>query len=504
MVYSSPRSRLVHKGNPVAVIDIGSNSIRLVVYEALARSPVPLFNEKILCGLGKGVSTTGRLDEAAVERACGALRRFRKLCDLYGVETPYVLATAASRDAKNGADFIARVEEITKASVRLLSGVEEARLAASGILSGFYKPDGIVGDLGGGSLELMDLSGECLTDPVSFPLGVIALADKTEGDMRKAEIEVKKSMQEAARQLKGKGRVFYAIGGTWRSLVKLHMRHRGYALHVIHAYTLSAIEALDFVRFIKRSDPETLPEVDIVNTARRDHLRYGALILEQAILTFKPYALVFSAAGVREGLLYSLLSEEEQSKDPLIESARDFSLLRSRDPKHGEELVEWTAQFFESAGLEETFSEARLRAAACHLSDIGWRAHPDYRAEESFNVIAHAPFTGIDHAGRAFLAATVYYRHEGVGSEALDPRLREMVSTRLLERARILGAVLRIGFVLSGGIADQLPKIKLLMYGKEIVLSLPKEFVDYQGERVQNRLKRLAKILNRQYHIEVI
>ena len=147
-------------GPTVAVIDIGSNSVRLVVYEALTRSPTPIFNEKALCGLGRNVLTSGRLADEAVARALASIRRFRVLCTQLNVGELHVLATAAVRDARNGPDFVAECEAICGVPLRLLSGREEATFAALGVVSGTYQPDGIVGDLGGGSLELVDIKGE--------------------------------------------------------------------------------------------------------------------------------------------------------------------------------------------------------------------------------------------------------------------------------------------------------------------------------------------------------
>ena len=101
-----------------------------------------------------------------------------------------------------------------------------------------------------------------------------------------------------------------------------------------------------------------------------------------------------------------------------------------------------------------TTEEARLRHAACLLADIGWRAHPEYRGEQSLNLIAHAAFIGIDHPGRAYLALANFYRHEGLIDEALSPHIREIASTRLMERARALGATLRVAYLISGAMPD--------------------------------------------------
>ena len=175
-----PAQGRLHHGPPIAVIDIGSNSVRLVIYEGLTRSPTPIFNEKVLAGLGREVHSTGLLAADAVEKALQALRRFRTLCDIGGITRLWCVATAACRDADNGPEFIAAAERICRRSIAVLTGKQEAQYSALGVVSGLYQPDGIVGDLGGGSLELVDVRGESIRSGVTLPLGSLALQDLSE------------------------------------------------------------------------------------------------------------------------------------------------------------------------------------------------------------------------------------------------------------------------------------------------------------------------------------
>ncbi len=452
------QGRLDH-GPPIAVIDIGSNSVRLVVYEGLTRSPTELFNEKALCGLGREVQSTGLLAADAVEHALATLKRFRALCDRMGVTKVFVIATAACRDAKNGRAFVRFAERILKTEIEVLSGAREAELTALGVISGVHRADGLVGDLGGGSLELVDIHGTRARNGLTRPLGGLALADMSAKSVKKAEKFVKKNLDGVSMLKACRDRNFYAVGGTWRSLARLHMWQTGYPLHVMHGYAISAEEALEFARLVHRVDVETLSNIDVVNNARRPLLPYSALVLEHILRIGKPRQVVFSALGVREGLLYSLLKRRDQEKDALIEAARHLNQLRSRSPLHGEELIAWTDRLLSSSGLEETAEERRLRHAACLLADIGWRAHPDYRGEQSLNIIAHGGFSGIDHQGRAYLALAVFFRHVGlVMDDELSPRLRELVSTRMLDRARVLGAALRLAYVVSAAMPRVLPE----------------------------------------------
>lgn len=484
------------------MIDIGSNSVRLVVYEGLVRAPTPIFNEKVLAGLGREVQSTGLLAPDAVMQALLALKRFRALCDTLKVRRVFGIATAACRDARNGPAFIEEAERITRVRIDILSGRREAELAALGVISGVYRPSGLVADLGGGSLELMDIHGERLQRGITLPLGGLTLQDASKKSVKKAEKLVKQALHKVRTGAAGKGRSLYAVGGAWRALARLHMAQTGYPLHVMHAYRIRAKEALEFCELLKRVNPETLSQIDVVASARRPLLPYAALVLEHLIRRTKPDSIVISALGVREGLLHSMLKVREQRKDALIDAARNLNVLRSRSPLHGEELVTWTDRLFASAGIEETEEEVRLRHAACLVADIGWRTHPDYRGEQSLNIIANASFVALDHPGRAFLALAVYFRHVGIThDDELSPRLRELAATRLLDRARVLGAAMRVAYMVSASMPGVLPETPLRVEKQRLVLRMRGIYAPLAGERVFNRLRTLARLIGREPHL---
>jgi exopolyphosphatase / guanosine-5'-triphosphate,3'-diphosphate pyrophosphatase len=497
------QGRLDH-GPPVGVIDIGSNSVRLVVYEGLTRSPTPIFNEKVLAGLGREVQTTKLLAPDAVEKALAALRRFRTLCDRIDVPSLWVVATAACRDAKNGKAFVDEAERICRTRIEVISGKREAELSALGVVSGFHKPDGLMGDLGGGSLELTDVRGHRVQPGITLPLGGLALQDLSKKSLKKADKLVKKALGEAQLLEGGKGRSFYAIGGTWRALARLHMWQKGYPLHVMHGYVIPAREAYEFSGLVHRVDTETLSQIEAVADARRPLLAYAALVLEHLIDMARPKDIVISALGVREGLLYSMLDAEERKQDPLIAAAQELNVLRSRSPAHGQELITWTDRFMASTGIDETTEERRLRHAACLLGDIGWRAHPDYRGEQSLNIIANAAFVGIDHPGRAYLALAVFYRHVGLIDDELSPRLRELASTRVLDRARVLGAALRVAYLVSASTTGVLPKTPMVVERGRLVLRFENGLKTLAGERVFVRLRQLARLIGREPAMEPV
>jgi exopolyphosphatase/guanosine-5'-triphosphate,3'-diphosphate pyrophosphatase len=496
-----PKGRLDH-GPPIAVIDIGSNSVRLVIYEGLTRAPTPIFNEKVLAGLGRQVQTTGLLAQNAIDTALEALGRFRALCDILRVRKMWAIATAACRDARNGPAFIRQAERICRTPITILSGKREAGLTALGVISGMYKPDGIVGDLGGGSLELVDVHGMRVRSGLTLPLGGLALQDIAGKSIKRASRIAEEAFDNLRMLKAGEGRTLYAVGGTWRALARLHMWQTGYPLHVMHNYRIPAREALEFSRLVHRVDPETLSKIEVINAARRPLLPYAALVLEKLIEASQPRQVVISVLGVREGLLYSLLKQAERARDPLLEAAADLNVLRSRSPRHGQELIAWTDRFMGSTGINETADEQRLRHAACLLGDIGWRAHPDYRGEQSMNIIANGAFVAIDHPGRAYLALAVYFRHAGLNEEELSPRLRELASTRMLDHARVLGAAMRVAYILTAGQSGVLPKAPLLVKRGRLVLRLPGRYAKLAHDRLFNRVRALARLIGREPAIE--
>ena len=309
--------------------------MRLVVYEGLTRSPTPIFNEKVLAGLGREVQSTGLLAADAVEKALAALRRFRALCDRMEVTQLWAIATAACRDAKNGKAFIAEAERICGNQIDVLSGKREAELSALGVVSGFHQPDGIVGDLGGGSLELTELHGHRIKPGMTLPLGGLALQDISSNRSRRPRRSSEGTRADARCSKRGEGRTFYAIGGTWRALARLHMWQTGYPLHVMHGYVIPAKEAFDFSSLVHRVNPETLSQIEVVTDARRPLLAYAALVLEISCASRGRRRSSSLRSACAKGLLYSMLDAKEREQDALIAAASELNVLRSRSPAHG-------------------------------------------------------------------------------------------------------------------------------------------------------------------------
>src|SRR5882762_7011329 len=494
-----PVKRPRKRASSVAVIDIGSNSVRLVVYATMSRSLVTIFNEKTLCGLGREVQSTGLLAPDAVNKALTSLRRFRALCRIQKVGRVYAIATAACRDASNGPDFIAKAERICGARIQILSGPREAKLSALGVVSGVHNPDGIVGDLGGGSLELIDVHGNRVRSGVTLPLGSLALQDLSDKSLKRAERIVRDELADVAQLKAGRGRTFYAVGGTWRALARIHIIQSEYPLRVMHGYSLPAAEALDFARRLRRlAAANMLADIEVVADARRPLLTYAALVLEYIIRVGRPKTIVFSTFGVREGLLYEMLPPAERTKDGLLCAAQTLNELRSRSARHAQELIGWTDRLVRVVRLRETDEDRRLRHAACLLSDIGWRVHPDHRGEETLNLIINGNFGTVSHQGRAFVALSVFYRYAGLSEQNEPPGIiRELVPPAMVERARVLGAAFRVAHLISAARPGVLPATHFRSSGRKLMLVFEHRMVDLVADRVGSRFKQLARLVSR-------
>ena len=478
---------------PVGVLDIGSNSVRLVVYERHARALTPLYNEKSACALGRGIAQTGRLAEANMEKAIEAMKRFALVAKMMRVGKVYILATSAVRDATNRDEFVAAVEAVMEAPVRVLSGEEEAHYAAMGVVAGIPGFAGVVGDLGGGSLELSDIANGLDTNGESFELGVIRLQDDAEGSPKKAATIVRGRLAKSIIANDDQGAQFAAIGGTWRSLAKLHQAVTDYPLHMVQDYVVPAKDMIAFCEEIVAADSvKVYPGSAGVSSSRRELVPFGAAVLAEILKVGRFGSVVFSALGVREGYLFGMLDERERSIDPLIQGAEELSVLRSRSPAHANDLIEFTSQYFSVSGLSETAADTRLRTVACLLADIGWRSHPDYRGPQSVDSVAYGSLTGVDHPGRSFLAQTMAIRYDGLKSKAAQVLLA-LGSPEMTARARLIGSLMRVAYPMTAAMPGILPRTHFSLDGEVLVLHLPTDFAFLNGDHLRNRLRQFAE-----------
>jgi len=482
---------------PVAIVDIGSNSVRLVIFETFSRAPAVIHNEKAICAIGRNMVSTGRLHEEGIEKAFEALARFRMLTNAHNVELRDAVATAAARDAANGADFVRKAEAAWGGPIRVLSGEEEARLAAEGVLAGTPDADGIVADLGGGSLDMVTVRGGKTGAAITLPFGPLRLMDVAEGDPDKARELVDEGLEGLGRMGSQSGRALYAVGGVWRSFARLDMEESNYPLHVLHDYEIPRSRALKLCRVISHQSRKSLEKMQIVSRRRAEALPFGAVVLERLILATDVRKVVVSAFGLREGILHAELSLEEREKDPLIEFASSTNTRVSRAPVHAEEMFDWLTPLFPG----EKASERRIRLAVCLFSDIGWRRHPDDRALGAFNQVLTAPFAGSTHRARALIATAIFHRYSG--DEDFPP---EIAAHDLLEPddealARRIGVAARFAFALSASAPGELPHYQLRMTPTRVLLEVSRRRQAIAGEPVQKRLGALAALLERKGEI---
>ena len=497
-------ARLGRRRSPVpprlGVVDLGSNSVRLVVFEGQSRNPLTIFNEKAVLGLGRGLQQTGRLNEAAIGPALTVLARYGAVARAMGADPVEILATAATRDAANGPEFIAAINaRLPGIPVRILSGAEEGALSADGVLLGFPGADGVLGDMGGGSLELVELDHGRMGRAASLPLGALRLADRAGGDPAKARAIVEGDFAQIPWLKHAEGRDLYLVGGAWRALARMHIAQTGYPLHIVHHYVLKREEARDLAGVVAKADRRMLEKMPGAPAKRLGDMPYAAVVLRRLLRATGARRVVFSANGLREGWYARLLSDDVREEDPLLAAGHDLAARFGRDTELAPALLAWTDPLF--AG--EAPDEAALREAACWIADIGSHDHPDYRGEHAYYRVLRQPGVGVDHHQRAFLALVAALRYEVGPAEPFLATARQLLDPAAVKRAEVLGAALRLAFTLSGGTPLLLAGTQLRRIGGELRLRLVEGSGVFAGESVQRRLDALAAALGLSATVEV-
>jgi exopolyphosphatase / guanosine-5'-triphosphate,3'-diphosphate pyrophosphatase len=450
-----------------------------------------LLNEKVLCGLGRGLGETGRLNPEGMELARVNLQRFVALARAVGAGRLDVLATAAMRDAADGKDFALEIERRFGVRVRVLAGAEEGRYSALGVLSGIPDAQGVAGDLGGGSVELVPLGRGRAGSGATLPLGPLRLQSLAD-DEKRVKDAIDRQVQGVPFLTRETGGNFYAVGGAWRALARLHMEQTNYPLHIVQSYTLPRGEAEKYLDVIARQSRKSLERIGTISKKRLEVVPLAARLLLRLLKRLEPKELVFSAGGLREGHLYSLLDAAEQRTDPLIAACLEQAEQNPRFGLMGEALYQWAAPLFP----REAPARQRLRRAAAILSDIAWPEHPDYRAEQALRHALYMPVNGITHRERAFLALALYARYGGRGSVELAASL-ELLDEEELAAARIIGLAMRLGYTISGGAPALLGGVGLSLGEGIVALSFQQSGAGRYGETVQRRLDALGRAMGR-------
>lgn len=476
---------------PIGVIDIGSNSIRLVGYSGSARTPLPIYNERAFCRLGTSVAQTGKIEGEPKALALLTLARFRAISDQLGIDNLFVFATAAVRQADNGEAFVRKAEAALGQPIRVLTGEEEALLSTSGVAMSIPGAEGIVADLGGGSLELGYVKNGKLKEWASLDLGVLPLQELGPASKAPALNEIKRQLDGLAWLKRLKKQTIYSVGGTWRNLARVQMDHVGYQLDVLHQYEVASSNYVPFLKLVSKMGSASLANLRKASKSRRESLPYAALLLTQLIEAVGAERVVISATGVREGIVFEMLKPKYKALDPLLLACEEIAERMSKSSLYGNELAEWTEGLFMRGELSAEFD--RYRRAACLVSDIGWSNHPNSRAEIASNSVLRAPFNGVSHKGRIFMAAALAYRHEQNSSDGLFSKVPKDFAEYKYGQA--LGLSFRLAHSLSASLPGVLPKIGLKRSSKYLTLDLRDINPDLVAPIIEKRLRKITDLL---------
>lgn len=478
----------------VAAVDIGSNSVRLVLYRLEGRAIWTVFNEKVLAGLGRDLAATGRLSVEGAAQAMTALKRFAAVIEGVRPALTFVAATAAIREAEDGHEFCDRVVAETGLHIRVLSGEEEARYAALGVLAGIPEAKGVAGDLGGSSLELVRIEDGTVGRGVTLPLGPFALADGKPFDADRLREVIAKRLKPVD---DFSADTLYAVGGAWRTLAQVHMDVTDYPLHVVHQYGMTAAEALDVARLVARQSKASLEKWPGLSKKRAETLPHAALVLEALIERLGLKQVILSAWGVREGLLYEALEPDVAAIDPLLAGCTALGARQGISPTLPGALRGWIAPLI--AAMPVVFDRARdavLADAACRLADLGARLHPDHRTELAFDQVLRAPVPGQSHAERAYLAVAVNARYGGSANTPEPATVARLLTDEQRQGARALGLAIRLACDLSGRSPQLLVNARATVADGALVLTASDGYADVLlGEQTRRRGKALAEAM---------
>ncbi len=494
-LFDDPGTRALSR---VGVVDVGSNSVRMVVFDGAARSPAYFYNEKVMCELGAGLSETGHLNTRGRERAMAALQRFQRIAEDLGLPGLHVVATAAVREAKDGPEFCQDVKSKTGLHVAVIDGQEEARLSAQGVMLGWPGAYGLICDIGGSSMELAEIGGGDVGRRVTSALGPLKLRD-IKGGRRARKAHIKSTMEELHSQMGQQRDRLFLVGGSWRAFARLDMLRRGYPLNVLHEYRMTTKQVRETIKFIDANDHDKLRSQAGVSSSRMALIPYAMDVLARLIRTFKPKDIAISSYGIREGLLYEQMSQEQRDRDPLIEASRFSEAKDARLPGMGRTLFDFVMPLFKSAPA----TQVRLIKAACLLHDVSWRAHPDYRAEVCFDYVTRANLGGLKHSERVFIGLALQHRYRNKREGNRFAPLYELLDEKDQVQAEILGKAMRFGAMLCMDSDAHVGKLRFYPKKRELDLVLPKSVQPLFNEVAESRLNSLANALKSEMRVVI-
>lgn len=474
-----------------AVIDIGSNTVRLVVYSGSRRAPDVWLNEKVSARLGRDLSETGQIPEKASTEALAALARYSCILSDIGVEDVQVVATAAVRDAHNGREFLAAIEK-TGLKPRLLSGEEEAQAAAFGVISAFPGAVGTVADLGGGSLELVKIENDNCHGGTSLPHGTLRLpklralgSDAFEKTMRKAMGKVGWAAAHPG--------PLYLVGGTWRAFAAYAMHTSKFPLTDPHGFHLDAQNADKIAKQIARMEPAELSAIQGISSSRAAGLPDAAAMLRVMTSELRPEGLIFSSWGLREGLLYQGLRGAVRKQDPFLAAMDNFTLPRGGSATLAAQMAAWTADAATQPGnASERGDSERLRLAATMLALAVARVEPNLRQSHAYQWAINKRWVNLGAAGRAQLAAAML---AFCGKPSVPDDLLRLADEASLREAAGWGLAIRLCRRLGAGSQASLMASTLRREGERLVLWIDESRAQLATNPASGDLKTLAQWL---------
>ncbi|SDC35863.1 Ppx/GppA family phosphatase [Ruegeria marina] len=486
-LFDDPSARALSR---IGVVDVGSNSVRMVVFDGAARSPAYFYNEKIMCALGAGLSESGRLNPEGRVRALAALRRFQHLAGDLDLPPLAAVATAAVREATDGQEFCDEVLRETGLSIRVIDGDEEARLSAQGVLLGWPGAYGLICDIGGSSMELAEIANNRVGRRVTSPLGPLKLRD-IQGGRKGRKAHIKQVMTELRAQLGPQRDRLFLVGGSWRAIARIDMLRRDYPLKVLHEYRMTVRDVHETVKFIESQDLDKLRSKSGLSASRISLVPYAIDVLTRLIREFKPKDIAISSYGIREGLLFEQMPQRLRDRDPLIEASYFAEAKDARLPGFGKQLFEFVMPLFKSAPR----SQVRLIKAACLLHDVSWRAHPDYRAEVCFDNVTRANLGGLKHSERVFIGLALQHRYKNKREgNRFDP-IYALLEEKSQKQAEILGKAMRFGAMLWLKRDARMGRLTWFPKKRRLELRLPKEAAALFGEVAEARFQSLVTAL---------
>lgn len=486
------------RGSRSAVIDIGSNSVRLVVYAGHSRIPSTIFNEKILAGLGSELATTGNIGADNFDQAIGALKRFKILCEELQVSNINIIATAAVRDAHNGPQFVEAVREIDL-EIKIIDGEQEAHYSALGVISAFPKQNGVVADLGGGSLELAQIMDGDIVQKISVPMGVLRVQKWFEQGYDSLFSIFQNFTQTLGWNAVPDCENLFLVGGSWRALAHIDRDETDYPLRVIDHYKIDIERSRTMDSMLEKRENENFSKSLGISSSRIKTLPQAAALMRCVSDFFDPQSIYISAFGLREGILFSKLDEATRSMDPLLVGTREFSRTQRRFHDKKSDVNLWISDIFRD---DDTEME-RIREAFCNLGDVAWRANPDFRAKWGLDIGLHGNWTGINGSGRDILGQALFSCFGG--GSIIYPNGGGLASEQAMHRAIAWGLTVRLAQRLSGGRRGLLSRSKIALVGNEnkvLQLQIERDYQDICGESVTKRLKQLADFMG--YDNEII